>query len=73
MGKPLVIRSRAKYCEFHANHSHDTEDWVALRSEIEKMIKNGKLVGFHADQNQQGPRHERYPLRNDNGRQNEQR
>jgi hypothetical protein len=44
-----------------------------MRSEIEKMTKNGKLVRFLADQNQQGPHQETLSPRNDNGRQNEQR
>jgi hypothetical protein len=36
-------RSRAKYCDFHADHGHDTEECIILRLEIEKLIKMESL------------------------------
>ncbi|XP_062173519.1 uncharacterized protein LOC133878977 [Alnus glutinosa] len=67
---PANRRSRNRYCEFHNDHGHNTEECVNLRFEIGKMIKNEKLIRFLADQQQQRPRQEwnpprdRYPPRN---------
>jgi hypothetical protein len=49
-------RSRNRYCEFHNDHGHDNEECVTLRFEIEKMIKNEKLIRFLVDEQQQTPR-----------------
>jgi hypothetical protein len=37
-----------KYCDYHQDHGHETEDCISLRIEIEKMIKGGKLARFVA-------------------------
>jgi hypothetical protein len=37
-----------KYCDYHQDHGHETEDCVSLRIEIERMIKRGKLARFVA-------------------------
>jgi hypothetical protein len=37
-----------KYCDYHQDHGHETEDCVSLRIEIERMIKGGKLARFVA-------------------------
>jgi hypothetical protein len=37
-----------KYCDYHQDHGHETEDCISLRIEIEKMIKEGKLARFVA-------------------------
>jgi hypothetical protein len=54
-------RDRSKFCEYHADHGHLTEDCISLRREIEVFIQNGKLVRFLAQErtreaNQQGRR-----------------
>jgi ribonuclease HI len=54
-------RDRSKFCEYHADHGHLTEDCISLRREIEVFIQNGKLVRFLAqergrDANNQGRR-----------------
>ncbi|XP_022883201.1 uncharacterized protein LOC111399955 [Olea europaea var. sylvestris] len=36
-------RDRSKYCEFHRDHGHTTEDCQALQQEIEALIKKGLL------------------------------
>ncbi|GJT25572.1 hypothetical protein Tco_0895509 [Tanacetum coccineum] len=36
-------RDRTRYCEFHNDHNHDTNDCVDLRKEIEMYIRNGWL------------------------------
>jgi hypothetical protein len=55
MPTPANRRSRNRYCEFHNDQVHDTEECVALRFEIEKTIKNEKLIRFLADEQQQRP------------------
>jgi hypothetical protein len=43
-------RDRSKFCEYHADHGHLTEDCISLRREIEVFIQNGKLVRFLAQE-----------------------
>ncbi|XP_022897748.1 uncharacterized protein LOC111411449 [Olea europaea var. sylvestris] len=39
-------RDRSKYCEFHRDHGHTTEDCQALQREIEALIKRGFLKNY---------------------------
>ncbi|XP_022897729.1 uncharacterized protein LOC111411427 [Olea europaea var. sylvestris] len=43
MKSPPDTRDRSKYCEFHRDHGHTTEDCQALQREIEAIIKRGLL------------------------------
>jgi hypothetical protein len=44
MRAPPEKRNMNKYCDYHQDHGHETEDCVSLRIEIERMIKGGKLA-----------------------------
>jgi hypothetical protein len=53
-------RDRSKFCEYHADHGHSTEDCISLRREIEAFIQNGRLVRFLVEErnreaNRRGP------------------
>uniref|UniRef100_A0A2N9FQE6 Integrase catalytic domain-containing protein n=1 Tax=Fagus sylvatica TaxID=28930 RepID=A0A2N9FQE6_FAGSY len=39
-------RPRDKYCRFHRDHGHNTEDCYDLKRQIEELIKQGKLQRF---------------------------
>ncbi|KZV26511.1 hypothetical protein F511_07496 [Dorcoceras hygrometricum] len=39
-------QSSDKYCKFHKDKGHTTEDCYSLRAEIEKFIKRGYLENF---------------------------
>ena len=39
-------RPRDKYCRFHRDHGHNTEDYYDLKRQIEELIKQGKLQRF---------------------------
>ncbi len=39
-------RDPRKYCRFHRDHGHDTEDCYQLRNEIEALIRRGVLDRF---------------------------
>ena len=39
-------RLREKYCRFHRDHGHNTEDCYDLKRQIEELIKQGKLQRF---------------------------
>jgi hypothetical protein len=41
-------RSNQKYCEYHRDHGHWTEECIALRKEVEILIQCGKLEKFKA-------------------------
>ena len=41
-------RDLTKYCEFHRDHGHQTDDCIQLRKEIEYLIRCGHLCLFVA-------------------------
>ena len=41
-------RDHSRFCEYHKEHGHSTEDCIVLRREIEAFVRNGKLVRFLA-------------------------
>ncbi|XP_059458240.1 uncharacterized protein LOC132187819 [Corylus avellana] len=60
-------RDRTKFCEYHNDHGHLTEDCITLRQEIETFIRNGRLVRFLAGERNQGAVHQQ-PLLLDGNR-----
>ena len=40
------MRDKKKYCRFHKDHDHYTEDCRDLKEQIEKFIQKGKLQRF---------------------------
>ena len=51
-------RNRNKYCRFHRDHGHDTDECFDLKQQIENLIRQGKLRSFlrqdHRDEKQKG-------------------
>ena len=45
-------RDNTKYCEFHRDHGHRTDDCIQLRKEIEYLIQHGYLRRFVASKGQ---------------------
>jgi hypothetical protein len=43
---PPETRRRDKFCEFHRDHGHDTNDCYALKKQLERMVRKGKLDRF---------------------------
>ena len=43
-------RDSTKYCEFHRDHGHRTDDCIQLRKEIEYLIRRGHLCRFMASE-----------------------
>ena len=43
-----IKRDNARYCEFHRDHGHRTDDCIQLRKEIEYLIQSGYLRRFVA-------------------------
>ena len=39
-------RNRNKYCRFHRNHGHDTDECFDLKQQIDNLIRQGKLRSF---------------------------
>jgi hypothetical protein len=46
MRTPPAKRSSQKYCEYHCDHGHRTEECLSLKREIEMFIRQGKLKKF---------------------------
>ncbi|GJS29658.1 hypothetical protein Tco_0490278 [Tanacetum coccineum] len=44
MFAPASKRDRTRYCEFHEDHGHDTNDCIDLRKEIEACIRKGHMA-----------------------------
>ncbi|GJS32156.1 hypothetical protein Tco_0530538 [Tanacetum coccineum] len=43
MTTPVEKRNQAKFCEFHGEVGHNTEECMHLKKQIEEMLKAGKL------------------------------
>ena len=43
-------RDNTRYCEFHRDHGHRTDDCIQLRKEIEYLIRRGYLRRFVASE-----------------------
>ncbi|XP_059436771.1 uncharacterized protein LOC132169835 [Corylus avellana] len=43
-------RTTQKFCEYHNDHRHYTEDCISLQFEMEKFLGNGKLLKFVAEE-----------------------
>lgn len=38
---PSNMRNKKRYCRFHRDHYHDTEDCIDLKQKFEKLIQQG--------------------------------
>ena len=47
-----AIRDNTRYCEFHRDYGHRTDDFIQLKREIEYLIRCGYLQHFIAPENQ---------------------
>ena len=45
----LLIRNKNKYCEFHKDHGHNTEDCFQLKEQITNLIKRRYLRKYVVD------------------------
>jgi hypothetical protein len=48
MRTPMTKHTNQKYCEYHRDHGHWTEECLSLKKEIETIIRRGKLKEFVA-------------------------
>ena len=55
-------RNRNKYCRFHRDRGHDTDECFDLKQQIENLVRQGKLRNFlgqdHRDEKQKGKKEE---------------
>lgn len=42
-------RNRSKFCRYHNDHEHGTEECIQLKKDIEALIKRGRLKRFLGD------------------------
>ncbi|XP_022867929.1 uncharacterized protein LOC111387585 [Olea europaea var. sylvestris] len=43
---PFDKRNQSKYCHFHRNHGHDTEECLQLEEEIERLLRRELLAKY---------------------------
>ncbi|XP_028119485.1 uncharacterized protein LOC114316974 [Camellia sinensis] len=55
---PSNRRDQSKYCRFHQDHDHNTEECVNLKDQVESLIRQGRLSRFTAARPHQRPRTE---------------
>ncbi|XP_024028353.1 uncharacterized protein LOC112093678 [Morus notabilis] len=48
-------RNQNKYCRFHGDVGHNTNDCADLKDEIERLIREGRLQEFKAERRGQSP------------------
>ncbi|XP_013613700.1 PREDICTED: uncharacterized protein LOC106319845 [Brassica oleracea var. oleracea] len=46
MKAPDPLRNPGLWCDFHRDHGHKTEDYVALRIEVNELLQKGRLREF---------------------------
>ena len=47
-------RNRSKYCRFHRDHGHDTDECFDLKQQVENLIRQGKLKSFLGQDHKDG-------------------
>ena len=47
-----AARDNTKYCEFHRDYGHRTDDCIQLKREIEYLIRRGYLRRFISPESQ---------------------
>lgn len=52
---------RNKYCRYHRNYSHDTDDCIILKAKIEELIQQGHLGEYVQGNNTRRQSYERQP------------
>ncbi|XP_058185743.1 uncharacterized protein LOC131302968 [Rhododendron vialii] len=57
-GPPQGRRAKDKYCKFHKDHGHNTNDCINLKQQIEDLIQRGRLQHFVTKKYQKQPRRE---------------
>nr|GEX58872.1 retrotransposon Gag domain-containing protein [Tanacetum cinerariifolium] len=53
MFTPASKRDRTRYCEFHEDHGHETNDCIDLGKEIEACVRSGRLAYGQSSQDSQ--------------------
>ena len=49
MVAPSVKQDASKWCDFHGEHGHRTEDCIALKLEVVELLKRGHLKDLLTD------------------------
>ncbi|XP_057808892.1 uncharacterized protein LOC131023369 [Salvia miltiorrhiza] len=53
MRAPPDQRDRSKWCDFHSDHGHRTDECIALKLEVANLLKKGHLTNYLTDKGKQ--------------------
>lgn len=60
---PANKRNQDKYCHFHKNHGHDTEECLQLKEGIKHLLRWGLLSNYVKDNKGKQKVEDRFPPR----------
>ena len=50
--RKFPLADKSKYCKFHKDYGHDSNDYVTLKDEIKSLIRRGRFSRYRQYENE---------------------